>query len=532
MSKFADRKTTNNFKTICMNKLLLSLAAVATCAMGYAGTGTQDDPYTVAEIIAMNPSSTTDAVATDVWVEGYIVGSIPTTGTVSIRYTEFGVANAAQTNLVMAALANCTDYNDCIAVQLSAGAIRSALNLSDNPNNYGADVLICGSVMKYCGAPGLKSLSDYEIVEPGEAPGVDPGDEPTTEVPVFKYTTEIADGKYLLYYDGTVATPLAESKTYGYLYTTSVELEGDEITISADNAFTITAVTGGYTIQDPNGRYYYQSGTYNSFNVDADMPAEGAVWSITFDPNGHAIITNLAMNKFIQYDTNYSSFGSYEDARGELPTLFVMTDKTETPDTPETPTEETAQFNLASSMEEGDYVIITDGHMALPLAETYNYGYPQTESVDVANNAVTVELTKAFTFTAVSGGYTIQDTYGRYYYLSGTYNSSNVSAELPAEGAVWTVTINADGAAAIVNVDKQKTMQYDETYNSYGFYADVTHTLPSLYLKATTGIGSIEAEAVDGPVRYFDLQGREVLNPEAGRLYIRLQGSKAQKVIK
>ena len=38
------------------------------------GDGTKDKPYSVAEIIALNPSSTTEAVKTAVWTKGFIVG--------------------------------------------------------------------------------------------------------------------------------------------------------------------------------------------------------------------------------------------------------------------------------------------------------------------------------------------------------------------------------------------------------------------------------------------------------------------------
>lgn len=46
-----------------------------------------------------------------------------------------------------------------------------------------------------------------------------------------------------------------------------------------------------------------------------------------------------------------------------------------------------------------------------------------------------------------------------------------------------------------------------------------------------TGIDDIEADDANAPVRYFDLNGREISEPQKGMFVIRLQGSKAAKMI-
>lgn len=46
-----------------------------------------------------------------------------------------------------------------------------------------------------------------------------------------------------------------------------------------------------------------------------------------------------------------------------------------------------------------------------------------------------------------------------------------------------------------------------------------------------TGIDDIEADDANAPVRYFDLNGREISEPQKGMFVIRLQGSKATKMI-
>ena len=119
-------------------------------------------------------------------------------------------------------------------------------------------------------------------------------------------------------------------KNFGYL-----KKEEDDVTVTEigtinsehpDCEFVITAVDGGYTIRQADGRYLYQSGTYNNFNVSAE-PASGHVWSISIDEStGAATITNLNVNKFVQWDPGYGSYGSYDSAKGELPTLYLKND--------------------------------------------------------------------------------------------------------------------------------------------------------------------------------------------------------------
>ena len=45
-----------------------------------------------------------------------------------------------------------------------------------------------------------------------------------------------------------------------------------------------------------------------------------------------------------------------------------------------------------------------------------------------------------------------------------------------------------------------------------------------------SGVESVEFDS-NAPVKYFNLQGVEVANPEAGQIVIKKQGSKAVKVV-
>lgn len=149
---------------------------------------------------------------------------------------------------------------------------------------------------------------------------------------VYLPVTEVKDGGvYLLVApnkDGetTVAAPITSN--YGYIQVTT-EIMGDAEKIALpteDNGFKFIAVEGGWNIrQVANDRYVFLKGTYNSFNVAAEIPEDAApVWTVTFDADGYATITNVGMNKWVQYSQNYNSYGCYPSAQdsGVLPRLY------------------------------------------------------------------------------------------------------------------------------------------------------------------------------------------------------------------
>ncbi len=150
-----------------------------------------------------------------------------------------------------------------------------------------------------------------------------------SEMKPFKVATsveELADTRiFIAASDSLVAKSLSLNKEYGYLYTATKAVNNGCIENWVYYAYTLTAVEGGYTIQDQYNRYLYQTGDFNSFNVSDTIPAEGAVWTIVIAENGEATITNTSVNKYIQYSTAYESFGSYAEA-GEgnlMPVIYV-----------------------------------------------------------------------------------------------------------------------------------------------------------------------------------------------------------------
>lgn len=169
------------------------------------------------------------------------------------------------------------------------------------------------------------------------------GEEPEPEPDPDRIT--IDNGDYWIIADGNVATPLAEDKTYGYLGV----VDAVDNASTAANAFTFTHSGDGlYTIQDSYGRYVYQTGTYNSFNVSAELGEDnGYYWTLSMSDEAY-VIMNYGVSKFIQYDASYNSYGSYPDARAVLPTLVLADNPVESePVEPEDPeVGETTSYTL------------------------------------------------------------------------------------------------------------------------------------------------------------------------------------------
>ena len=281
------------------------------------GDGTEANPYSVSAAIAK-------AEQAGVFVKAYIVGWVE--GQVYTSGAHFDGTSSSATNILIAESASETDPAKCMPVQLPNGNIRTGLNLMDNSGNYKKEVILYGDIAKYFGVPGLKNTSYAKIgtTEIGTKPGSSSGGGDTSSG--YKPVATIANGNYVIgATDGGkvfVAMPLDASKTYGYLGKAETTPNGNAIETDAANEFKFTAVDGGYTIQSPDGRYLYMKGTYNSFNVDSNMPAEGHVWTITFDSNNIVSIKNNLTGKTIQYSTQYNSYGAYTDITNVLPVLY------------------------------------------------------------------------------------------------------------------------------------------------------------------------------------------------------------------
>ena len=154
------------------------------------GDGSFENPYTANDVLLLGNSN-----AGNYWVKAYIVGQI---NGKSISGAEFnapfsgssnddGSVNNYNTNILIADNADEANSGNCVPVQLPNGALRTGLNLVQNPDMDGQEVLIYGSLEAYFGAAGVKT-PEYAKVGDKEF-GVNPNveqKEPTAKVVTIK----------------------------------------------------------------------------------------------------------------------------------------------------------------------------------------------------------------------------------------------------------------------------------------------------------------------------------------------------------
>lgn len=171
--------------------------------------------------------------------------------------------------------------------------------------------------------------TEIDLAGGGSTPTPDP--EPTPDPAPTPTPTE--GEKYLIVanVDGVwrAATPLTSDKTYGYLQPTDVTVAENAVVADAtSNALAWTMVAGEtagqYAMLGADGRYYYMTGTYNSFNVSATLGTDGYYWTMAKNSDNTYTLTNVANSKTMQYDTQYNSYGVYSDVRGLYVYLFKL----------------------------------------------------------------------------------------------------------------------------------------------------------------------------------------------------------------
>ena len=123
---------------------------------------------------------------------------------------------------------------------------------------------------------------------------------------------------------------------------------------------------------------------------------------------------------------------------------------------------------------------VTEGRLFSPLGENKSYGYMPYASVTINEEGIIKACDAAenafLTVTAVEDGFTMQDSYGRYIYMKGDFNSFNIGTEMVQPGSSWLFNVNEDGTYSVTNTMNDKVIMYDTQYTSYGCYPAKTDT--------------------------------------------------------
>ncbi len=182
------------------------------------GDGSEANPYTVADVIALNNTTTGKF-----WVKGMICGTA-SSGT-ELNETD------VNTNLALGT------PDSFIPVQLPTGAVRNGLNVVDHPELLGCQVAVYGTLEKYFTVTGVKNVSDYQLLS---MPGA--------------YNITIGETGYATFYESTYAIklPLEVEALVAYVedgvFHVETGYEGGT-TLPANEAVILkTAVPGTYSL--------------------------------------------------------------------------------------------------------------------------------------------------------------------------------------------------------------------------------------------------------------------------------------------
>lgn len=227
----------------------------------------------------------------------------------------------------------------------------------------------------------------------------------------------LGEGQYIFTaLNGTeylAATSLEESKTYGYLPFAAVMVNENQIASNTTNdayAFTLEAsdTPGQYYLKDTYGRYMYNSGSYNSFNVASSKGTDNTyLWTISMESDGTVSLKNVASGKWMQRDASYGTFGIYDTEKGARPYAFKLNDGSLVPPTPKpilAVSSENVAFAAAGESKEVTYTAenlgsnqvfaTVSGENASQFSATVDNG---TVTVTAAENTETMAKTATLT---------------------------------------------------------------------------------------------------------------------------------------
>ena len=277
------------------------------------GAGTFENPYTAADVLTLNNSK-----SGNYWVKAYIVGQV--NGASLSSGSEFnapftpstnqstGQQTTYNTNILLAVSADESNPSNCIPVQLPSGALRTGLNLVQNPELDGQEVLIYGSLEKYFSAPGIKSPSYAKVgdQEFGTNPGGNSGNSGNTGATLLnetlltqasfdKFTAVSVKGDEAWTFDskyGAKMSGYANNATVpneDWFITPALDLSGkNAATISFDHAF-----GPAYSMPDTDAKKaQYTIWVSNDFNGDVKTATWTELKGMVYGTDGWAYISS------------------------------------------------------------------------------------------------------------------------------------------------------------------------------------------------------------------------------------------------
>lgn len=116
--------------------------------------GSYSSPYSIAEAQTLGHGK-------NVWIEGYIVGSVKNSMKSGCNFT---AETAISSNILLADTFLTGDENDyllCLPIDLTSSSARDELNLSHNPQNFHRKIRLLGTTKEYFKVIGIKDADTY-----------------------------------------------------------------------------------------------------------------------------------------------------------------------------------------------------------------------------------------------------------------------------------------------------------------------------------------------------------------------------------
>ena len=116
--------------------------------------GSYSSPYSIAEAQTLGHGK-------NVWIEGYIVGSVKNSMKSGCNFT---AETAISSNILLADTFPTGDENDyllCLPIDLTSSSARDELNLSHNPQNFHRKIRLLGTTKEYFKVTGIKDADTY-----------------------------------------------------------------------------------------------------------------------------------------------------------------------------------------------------------------------------------------------------------------------------------------------------------------------------------------------------------------------------------
>ena len=320
-----------------------------------------------------------------------------------------------------------------------------------------------------------------------------PEDPEQPEQPEVKFPGE---GQYLIvaltgetYY---TMCHVPADKGYGYPKS-SKDLTPENSTIAANetsNAFAFMfeegATEGQFHIREVSeaSRYYYNSGTYKNFSVNATLDATSTdyAFTVTLNEDGSVHVTNVSTGRTLQQgDGSYDSYGLYDTQLGSYPHLYKLND------------EGTAYVDIATLKAEptNNYTSVLGSAVLNDTVEVKGYiSAVSSQGPILTDNGGSVLLYK-------TTGYELGDEVT----VSGTISAFNCGFQIGTNGIsiekTGTTTVTYPTAMEITGA-KADELLTTRTADEYAYYAKMTGTVAvsGNYYNfnldgATTAVGSI-----------------------------------------